>query len=456
MRWLVVGALVVCLAAPARAGWTPKKTVQVMFESRATPVAVAAGNASPGVKTLIVVAVNDEGMLIGFEYTPDSEGTLADPATPTLALGGRAGEADVVIADLDGNGIGELVVGGSNGLLLRDGSVGAIVYPGPPVHDIVIGDISGDGRGDIILDGRRWMEYLGGGALSDPRPIAGPLDWALAGSGFGDLDGDGIEDLIWAVSGEVGWNVGLGTNLGMPRSVTTRNPTTDLAVGDLDGDGLADAVAAVFDQPLALHVGIMGMGLGPDKPVPVAAATIMVRVADLEGDGRDDIVLVHPTAGLLGVIGQDAQHALGAEQVFPIPTASNADWLHGMAVFDVTGDGCADVAVIHKDFGLALLVGQCTGGPGPPPLPEICEPGGADRDGDGWPNVCDLCPDVFDELQSDFDRDGIGDACDPCPSGDCACACDVGGGGEEQTPWSGLVIVVAALVVVGRRRRATS
>ncbi len=45
-----------------------------------------------------------------------------------------------------------------------------------------------------------------------------------------------------------------------------------------------------------------------------------------------------------------------------------------------------------------------------------------DNDGDGLPNVSDLCPDLFDpirpmdeEVQPDLDDDGIGDACDPTP-----------------------------------------
>jgi MYXO-CTERM domain-containing protein len=407
VRWLAVGALVVCVTGAARAGWTPARTTEFKFDDRATPVAVTLGEVSPGLFSIIVVVANDDGALSGFELEVDAEGNLAKPFISALGLNGRAGEADAVLADMDGDGMAELVVGGSNGLVFFDAAA-ALLYPGPPVHDLLIGDVSGDDRGDIIIDGRRWMRYLGSGALDPAMPIAGPLDWALAGAGFGDIDGDGLEDLVWAISGEVGWNVGLGTGLGMPRTVVTRNPTTDIDVGDLDGDGLTDAIAAVFDQPLALH---------------------------------------------LGVIGQDQDGQLGAEQVFPIPASSNADWLNGLEVGDVTADGCADVALVHRDFGLALLVGACTGGPGPPPLPEICEPGGADRDGDGWPNVCDVCPDVFDEVQLDFDRDGLGDACDDCAGGVCACSCEVGSAGT-RAPWDpGFVLILVACVALLQRRR---
>jgi hypothetical protein len=38
-----------------------------------------------------------------------------------------------------------------------------------------------------------------------------------------------------------------------------------------------------------------------------------------------------------------------------------------------------------------------------------------DTDGDGVPNSQDNCPDVANELQEDADKDGVGDACDNCP-----------------------------------------
>src|SRR5690606_25689655 len=39
----------------------------------------------------------------------------------------------------------------------------------------------------------------------------------------------------------------------------------------------------------------------------------------------------------------------------------------------------------------------------------------ADRDGDGFGDACDLCPDAASEFNIDQDGDGIGDACDNCP-----------------------------------------
>src|SRR5258706_9534747 len=43
-------------------------------------------------------------------------------------------------------------------------------------------------------------------------------------------------------------------------------------------------------------------------------------------------------------------------------------------------------------------------------------PVGHDEDGDGIPDVSDVCPHISDPSQTDTDHDGVGDACDPEPS----------------------------------------
>jgi hypothetical protein len=59
------------------------------------------------------------------------------------------------------------------------------------------------------------------------------------------------------------------------------------------------------------------------------------------------------------------------------------------------------------------------GGPAPPDAPIAADAGTdapliGDRDGDGVPDVGDLCPDEPDPAQGDRDRDLVGDACDNC------------------------------------------
>jgi len=39
---------------------------------------------------------------------------------------------------------------------------------------------------------------------------------------------------------------------------------------------------------------------------------------------------------------------------------------------------------------------------------------GPDSDGDGWPDICDGCPAIFDPSNADLDEDDVGDLCDNC------------------------------------------
>ena len=51
-------------------------------------------------------------------------------------------------------------------------------------------------------------------------------------------------------------------------------------------------------------------------------------------------------------------------------------------------------------------------------LPAVAAAQAADRDGDGFPDATDTCPDVWNPFQADADHDGVGDLCDPDIDGD--------------------------------------
>ncbi|MGQ9591590.1 MAG: thrombospondin type 3 repeat-containing protein [Planctomycetota bacterium] len=72
---------------------------------------------------------------------------------------------------------------------------------------------------------------------------------------------------------------------------------------------------------------------------------------------------------------------------------------------DVNGDGSRDIS-----DAVYMLNWLFLGGPAPLPMP--CDPGFADRDGDGVPDRIDNCPSTPNPGQQDRDGDGAGDACD--------------------------------------------
>jgi hypothetical protein len=132
------------------------------------------------------------------------------------------------------------------------------------MFDLCIGDMNGDGNPDVVLGGlfSGVTVLLGSPANSGqllPRqnyPVtATPAGGRSLGIAVGDIDGDGIPDVV---SGNYGSSfdllLGNGDGTLKPATAYATGPTpntfeaTSMAVGDVDGDGLTDVVVGQFYQ----------------------------------------------------------------------------------------------------------------------------------------------------------------------------------------------------------------
>jgi hypothetical protein len=162
----------------------------------------------------------------------------------------------------------------------------------------------------------------------------GPADpW---GKAVGDLNGDGLPDLI--VGGRSGGGLVWYENPGWSRHdiAATEAFSTDHEVADIDGDGRNDLVSLTYDAVAWFR--------SPDwARTDIAWAHLHdIEVADLDGDGRPDVVGRGQTAfddtppGLHLYFQQDS----GWEnREFPAPPGE------GLKLSDVDGDGFADVVI---------------------------------------------------------------------------------------------------------------
>jgi hypothetical protein len=126
---------------------------------------------------------------------------------------------------------------------------------------------------------------------------------------------------------------------------------------------------------------------------------------------------------------------VGGEQVFasdglclePLGTTCVPAFSGGAASGCGAGEACvpesegATRGVCHREHGSCSSDRDCCMGE-PACGDQHCAPvlitaTAADRDGDGFADPIDSCPEVPNPAQADFDGDGIGDACDlePCP-----------------------------------------
>ncbi len=136
-----------------------------------------------------------------------------------------------------------------------------------------------------------------------------------------------------------------------------------LAELDVDGDGDLELAVAGGDRELWIFgIGASGGARAwftPQTPLTqtIDAIPLALAVADFDGDGRDDLAILHHYQ--LSVVLLTQWSATGAGRSTSIYAGQTPI---GLAVLDADGDGKLDVAVANRDtLGLGLLLGDGAG-----------------------------------------------------------------------------------------------
>ena len=332
-------------------------------------------------------------------------GDLFFPAV-TYPSAGAFGNA-VAVADLNHDGKPDLVVAnGYNGGIPGNGGVGvlfgkgdgtfqpAVTYdsggPGAFANSVVITDVTGDGKLDLVIvdscnngycKGGSWIAVLkgnGDGTFRNPaKHRSSGASWQVK---VADVNGDGIPDLLVANAcsgtdnihtckgkGGLGVLLGLGKGKFQPAVSYPVNETGSysVAVGDFNGDGKLDAVVTAFcsTDGCVGRQGTVGMflgnGNGTFQPVVnyfTGGAASSVSVADLNGDGKLDVVVANGGSNSVSVLRGNGDGTLQPPTLYSLSGDATT-----IAVADVNEDGKPDLIVGNGD---SSVIGGATIFPG--------------------------------------------------------------------------------------------
>lgn len=228
---------------------------------------------------------------------------------------------DAVFGDMDGDGDLDVVLAVENDvnrLYLNDGK-GKLSWKKGTFRDakhdsehVRLSDFNGDGRLDAIFiaeDDQTPELYLGNGDGTF-RDMSDGLPAKSEGNGLavGDVNADGLPDIVVGNSGSRGQNFLWMNNKEHPGSFTDRtaenlpvinDATQDIKLADLDGDADLDMIVGNEIPPNRLLIN-NGKGVFFEKPeqleLVVPLHTRELVLFDADGDGDPDVLMANLTS----------------------------------------------------------------------------------------------------------------------------------------------------------------
>ncbi len=304
------------LLGDGRGGFKPAQGSPIPVGSSARKVAV--GDANRDGHPDIFVAQHDSYDVVvllgdgrgGFKPAPNSPFVAAAgpnvhprPHTHAISAGDVNGDGnlDLLTTNANDNSVSILLGNGKGGF---SPSANSPLKAGRHPYDVVVlHDVNRDGKADIVtpnLRGNAVMVMLGDGKAgfisSTGSPFAvGPRPGYVA---VADLNDDGVSDLLATHDDDPLLAVLLGDGKGgfKPASESPLRPPSPvwgIAVADVNGDGRKDlALGAQLNHGVTVMLGDGKGGFIPaaGSPMPAGSITNYVAMADLNRDGKPDIV----------------------------------------------------------------------------------------------------------------------------------------------------------------------
>ncbi len=355
----------------------PTFAAQQTFAVGSQPISLAVADVNgDGRRDLIVANYISKTVSVLLNTTPIGATTFSFAAQRTFATGN--GPSSVSVADINGDGRPDVFVAnyGSNtvSVLLNTTAAGAAIptlalqqtfTTGTKPNSAVAADVNGDGMPDLLVAnfGSNDVSVL----LNTSAPGATTLNFATQqafAAGVqpyslvtAEVNGDGRPDIV--VVNRMSNNVSILLNTTAPGalvptfaqqlSLATGDNPTSVTVADLNGDGRSDILVAnlLNSDPNLFNasVSVFENTTLPGAVTPTFAAqqnfttgnqTSSVSAVDVNGDGKPDILAANYGSNSISVLLNTTSHAEATPAGVPSPVFSGAAFATDSSTYSVT------------------------------------------------------------------------------------------------------------------------
>lgn len=273
------------------------------------------------------------------------------------------------------------------------------------ISSLVVADLNGDDRPDLAYFGepKELVVQYREGTNAWSTPKRWPLDDGLLDMNAlteGDLNGDGLTDLVLVGESALYFLAQKPDHtLAEPEKIPYSGAVKAAQVLDIDGDGRQDLLLVNWDQasPFRFRLQNAAGQLGPEIHFEFPAIR-SYWCDDLDGDKKTEVVTIAQKSGraqISNFLQKPAEPLAGTflQGQFQLqPLAKTSKNRRGIVWADINADGAMDLLVADPDGGqVTLFLQQKDGSFGAPrtfpALTGVAELAVADWDGDGRPEV---------------------------------------------------------------------